>query len=206
MDVTRRDALAALAVLGVTASTAGCVAPTADDEDSVGGAATGTGTDEGDGDSSPDEEAISGTLTAAAEVLYPSEVDGIAKFVDTFTEGRLDDGPHAEGLAAAISELDDRAESWYDGPFADLDTDDRDSLLREVGADTAEEHPNGSTAELVRYYVVNELLLTLYASPTVGELIGIENPQGHAGGIDSYRQGPDAADGRSTTLRGGPNA
>jgi hypothetical protein len=42
----------------------------------------------------------------------------------------------------------------------------------------------------VRYYVVNELLLALYASPTGGELVGIENPQGHPGGTASYQQGP----------------
>jgi hypothetical protein len=42
----------------------------------------------------------------------------------------------------------------------------------------------------VRYYVVNELLYALYTSPTGGELVGIENPQGHPGGHESYQHEP----------------
>ncbi len=190
MELTRRDAVAALATLGVTTSTAGCVAPTADAEDRVGGEASGTGTDEAD--TGADEEALTETLTAAAEVLYPSAVDGIEEFVETFLAGRLDDGPHAAGVREAVDALDTRAESWYDDRFAALDADDRDSLLRETGAAAAEENPNGTTAERLRYYVVNELLLALYSSPTGGELVGIENPQGHAGGLGSYQRGPEA--------------
>ena len=91
-----------------------------------------------------------------------------------------------------MAELNDRAEAWYGAPFAALPVEDRDSLLREVGADTAEEDPAGTTAERVRYYVVNDLLMALYASPTGGELVGIENPQGHPGGTDNYQRGPRA--------------
>jgi len=171
MELTRRDAVAALTALGVTAMGAGCVDRSA------------TGDEEVD---------VVRTLTAAAEVLYPADVEGIEKFVETFTAGRLDDGPHAEGVREAVDALETRAEAWYDGSVAQLSMADRDSLLRETGADSAEENPNGTPSERIRYYIVNELLVALYTSPTGGKLVGIENPQGHAGGIDSYQQGPQA--------------
>ena len=139
------------------------------------------------GESGPDVE----TLVAVAAVVYPDEVTGLEAFVDAYARRRAaTDDEHARGVRAAVAELNDRAEAWYGAPFAALSADDRDSLLREVGADTAEEDPAGTTAERVRYYVVNDLLMALYASPTGGELVGIENPQGHPGGIDSYRRGP----------------
>jgi hypothetical protein len=42
----------------------------------------------------------------------------------------------------------------------------------------------------VRHLVVNDLLYALYASPTGARLAGLENPPGHPGGIESYREGP----------------
>jgi len=117
-------------------------------------------------------------------------VSGIEEFIEGFLDGRLNDSEHARGIRDATTELDDRARSWYDDPVADLSSDERDRLLREVGADSADEDPTGTTAERVRYYVVNELLLALYTSPKGGELVGNENPQGYAGGTDSYRRGP----------------
>jgi hypothetical protein len=65
-----------------------------------------------------------------------------------------------------------------------------DEALREMGVHTAEPDPAGTTAERVRYYLVNEVLYALYASPKGGELVGIENPQGYPGGANSYQQGP----------------
>ncbi|MDL5362434.1 gluconate 2-dehydrogenase subunit 3 family protein [Halalkalicoccus sp. NIPERK01] len=174
MELSRRDAMAALGALGVGAAALGVRER------------AGSGSDEG-----PDAR-VREAFVAAAEVVYPSEVSGVRGFVETFLEGRLDDGTHAEGLRAAVSDLDDAATEWYDGRFSALSPADRDRLLREIGADTAEEDPEGTTAERVRYYVVNELLLALYSSPTGGELVGIENPQGHPGGIESYRRGPEA--------------
>lgn len=172
MELSRRDAMAALGALG------------------VGAAAVGVRERTGSKDEEP-EARVRETLVAAAEVVYPSEVSGVSEFVETFLTGRLDDDAHAEGLRAAVSDLDDAATEWYDGRFSALSPADRDRLLREIGADTAEEKPAGTTAERVRYYVVNELLLALYSSPTGGKLVGIENPQGHPGGIESYRQGPE---------------
>ncbi|ADJ15307.1 gluconate 2-dehydrogenase subunit 3 family protein [Halalkalicoccus jeotgali] len=167
MELTRRDAIAALGALGAA------------------GALTVGTRERGN-----DDERVRETFVAASEVVFPTEVEGIEGFVETFLDGRLDRPAHATGLRRTVAELDDRAADWYGDRFAALAPDDRDRLLREVGADTAEEDPEGTTAERVRYYVVNELLLGLYSSPTGGELVGIENPQGHPGGIESYRRGP----------------
>ena len=172
MQLSRRDAIAALGTVGVGA---GAVYAARESDDSP------------SGESDPDIE----TLTAVAAVVYPDEVTGLGSFIEAYARRRAAaDDEHARGVRAAVMELDDHAEAWYGAAFADLSAADRDSLLREMGVDTAEEAPAGSTAELVRYYVVNDLLMALYASPTGGELVGIENPQGHPGGTDSYRRGP----------------
>ncbi|WP_254838907.1 gluconate 2-dehydrogenase subunit 3 family protein [Natronomonas marina] len=175
MELSRRDALGALAAIGVGTGTAAyAVHESRESPDASGGPA-------------PDVE----TLVAVAEVVYPSEVSGIEAFVGAYAERRAAaDDDHARGVRAATEEVDAHASEWYDAPFADLPPADRDSLLREMGLETAEEDPEGSTAERVRYYLVNDLLLALYASPTGGELVGIENPQGHPGGTESYRRGP----------------
>ncbi|OYR39881.1 MULTISPECIES: gluconate 2-dehydrogenase subunit 3 family protein [unclassified Halorubrum] len=186
MELTRRDAVAALAAVGATGGVALAARRTSDGPGAGGDAADGG---EG-GDSLPDEAAVRASMTAVATVLYPSEIDGVEAFVGGFLDGRLDGSTHAEGIRAAVGELDAAARSWHGAPVADLTERDRDRLLREVGADTAAEDPDGTLAERVRYYVVNELLLALYASPTGGELVGLENPQGHPGGTESYRRGP----------------
>lgn len=180
MELTRRDAAAALAAIGTTggiALEARRVRRSRDDAaQSEGG--------------SPDDDRVRATLIAVAEVIYPDEVSGIAEFVESFLDGRLDRREHAAALRQTVAELDELARSWYGGRVAELSIEERDRLLREVGADTADEDPAGTTAERVRYYVVNELLLGLYASPKGGELVGLENPQGHPGGVESYRHGP----------------
>ncbi|SFR33096.1 gluconate 2-dehydrogenase subunit 3 family protein [Halorubrum sodomense] len=188
MELTRRDAAAALAAIGATGGVALGVRRATDDR---GG---GPGDDEADaawdGEGPPDDEAVREAMTAVARVLYPEEVSGIGAFVDRFLDGRLDGSAHAEGVRAAVAEVESAARSWYDAPVAELSAAERDDLLRGLGADTAEEDPGGTAAERVRFFVVNELLLALYSSPTGGELVGIENPQGYAGGAESYQEGP----------------
>lgn len=179
MELSRRDAVGALAVLGA-----------------AGGAAAFNRWDRGGGGPlvgpprAPDAERVRTILVAVADVVYPDEVEGVEEFVGTFLEGRLYRPDHASGLRRAVSDLDRRAESWYGDPIEELSVAERERLLREVGADVAGEDPKGSTAERIRYYVVNELLLALYASPTGGELVGLENPPGHSGGLTSYQRGP----------------
>ncbi|MFC5277517.1 gluconate 2-dehydrogenase subunit 3 family protein [Halorubrum rubrum] len=191
MELTRRDAAAALAAVGATGGVALGVRRAGDggtgDDGSAGGADGAAG--DGEGDRSPSDEAVREAMAAVATAVYPDAVSGVESFVDGFLDGRLDGSAHAEGIRAAVAELESSARSWYDAPVADLETAERDELLRELGADTAEEDPHGTTAERVRFFVVNELLIALYASPTGGELVGIENPQGYAGGAESYTRG-----------------
>jgi hypothetical protein len=188
-DLTRRDAMAALAAAGITASTAlaGCSTddgePTPDDEPSDADAAEPL--------PEPLDRRHLDVLTATAEVVYPSELDGVEEFVETFARGRAAERPdHAAGVADATEYVVEWSRSWLDGTFPDLPPERREQALDRLGAREAEPDPEGSDAERVRYYVVNELLFALYASPTGGELVGIENPQGHPGGIESYRRGP----------------
>ena len=178
MELTRRDALAALVAAGV-AGGALAVADSKSGEDST-----------PEGTLSQDEVT---TLASLAEVVYPSEIEGIESFVATYVGGRVADREaYAEGVREALSHLDAYAESWQDAEFADLDRATREAVLRSMDADAADPDPGGSDVEHVRYYAVNELLFALYASPTGGKLVGIENPQGHPGGIGSYQRGPDA--------------
>ncbi|MFC7186859.1 gluconate 2-dehydrogenase subunit 3 family protein [Halorubrum yunnanense] len=188
MELTRRDATAALAAVGGAGGVALAARQRADDPEDGDEAAAGDGDNEDD--AALDDVAVRASMTAVAAVLYPSEVDGVGAFVDRFLDGRLDGSAHAKGIRIAVGELDDAARSWYGGPITELSESECDRLLREVGADTAEEDSDGTLAERARYYVVNELLLALYASPTGGELVGLENPQGHPGGTESYRRGP----------------
>ncbi|WP_138007267.1 gluconate 2-dehydrogenase subunit 3 family protein [Halalkalirubrum salinum] len=190
MQLTRRDATAALAALGATGGIAyGARHFTSDDETDADDTDANTDASD-DTQSSEGDDHLRSTLVAVAGVLYPNEVEGIEGFVNTFLDGRLDDSPHAEGVRSAIQTLDEHAEAWYNVKIVDMESETIDGLLREIGADTADEDPNGPTAERIRYYVVNELLLALFTSPTGGELVGIENPIGHAGGLGSYTQGP----------------
>ena len=175
-ELTRRDAIAALSAVG--ASLAGCAAPSADGEKEI------------DDDGHPLTEHDRGTLIAAAEVLYPDAVEGIDAFVDRYVDGRVVDRPeHVAGVADAVTYLDEYSLAWYDADFVALSPADRDEVLRRMDVDEADPVPDGSDEQRLRYYVVNDLLLALYASPTGGRLVGIENPPGHPGGLASYQRG-----------------
>jgi len=182
MELTRRDAVAALASAGIVGG---------------GGAAAlaRERREERDGERPepefPDPRVLD-ALVATAEVVYPDEVDGIAPFVETYSLGRFEDRPgYRAGVHEAVAELDEHARAWHDEGYVTLDRGTRDELLRSMGVDAAEEDPEGTTAERVRFYAVNELLFALYSSPPGGRLVGIENPQGHPGGIESYRRGSE---------------
>lgn len=193
MKLTRRDAVAALAAVGATGAAVLAGeraidnnAASADDGERDGSEVKPTA----DGDDRADAETVRATMRAVAAVVYPDALTGVDAFIERYLDGRLDGGEHALALRQTVAELEELAEAWYGDSVASLSAADRDSLLREVGADTAEEDPDGTAAERVRYYVVNDLLLALYASPTGGELVGLENPRGHPGGIASYARGP----------------
>ncbi|MEF8783534.1 MAG: gluconate 2-dehydrogenase subunit 3 family protein [Haloarculaceae archaeon] len=170
-ELTRRDALVALTAAGVAAGGLGALAW---DDDALG---------------SEERE----TLVAVARTLYPAEIEGVKQFVEAYVAGLTENRPErAAGIADAIEALDAYATEHESERYVDLSEKRRDSLLREMGVDTADPDPEGIEPARLRYYLVNELLFALYASPTGGRLVGIENPQGHPGGIESYRRGPDA--------------
>lgn len=184
MRLTRRDAVAALAAAGVAVGGGGALFRSLDE------GRRDTSEREGASDRPITDDGLT-TLVAAAAVLYPSEVENVESFVTRYVRGRADDEPaHVAGIADAVTYLDAYAESWYDEAFAALDPSVREEALRRMNADTAEPDPDGSDVERVRYYVVNELLFALYTTPTGGELVGLENPQGHPGGLASYQRGP----------------
>ena len=192
MELSRRDALAALASAGILGG--GAVALAARSGEDSGGdvdGETATGSESDGTPESPIDEDDLATLTAVAETVYPSEVDGVEAFVAEFVTGRADARPdHAGEVGDAVAYLDEWTESWYGDRYVELDADERSEALSQMGVDGADPDAGGSNVERVRYYVVNDLLFALYASPTGGELVGIENPQGHPGGIDSYQRGP----------------
>ncbi|WP_049968393.1 gluconate 2-dehydrogenase subunit 3 family protein [Haloferax prahovense] len=187
MRLTRRDALAVLAGLGVTGGAVSLTQfdpPTADSTGNEGGS---TGEDGSGGDDTP-PTAVRDTMVAAAEAVYPSAAEGVSEFVEAYVVGRARDDSRRAAMADAATELDDVARDWEGAAFADLPAADRDRLLRELGVDAADPIPDGTLSERLRFHVVNELLYAFYASPTGGRLVGIENPIGHPGGAESYRR------------------
>ena len=184
MELTRRDVLAALAAVGATVG-GGVVAgrydpPRADAASDAGSGSVAEPTLSTD---------LLDLLDAAAEVVYPSDIEGRRTFVDTYVLGRTENRPsYREGLQEAAAQLDAVARDWRGQPYADLDADVRDKLLRDLGVETAEPVADGTITERIRFYVVNDLLFAFYSSPTGGQLVGIENPIGHPGGIESYQR------------------
>lgn len=183
MNLTRRDVVAALTAAGVAVG-GGAVLLSADES------AEAPRGPEADGPFTSREYT---TLVAAAEVLYPTELEGIEEFVTGYVQRRAeDDEAYERGVRDAVAYLDEYSEAWYDEQFAALPQADREAVFEESDADTADPVPDGSDVERLRYYVVNELLFALYSSPTGAELVGLENPQGYPGGIASYQRGPES--------------
>lgn len=192
MELSRRDAVAALAAIGVGG---GAVAYTQTrDEDGAGGGGSDAGADEdgnADGDAAgATDERILASAEALAAVVYPSDVEGAGEFARTYVAGRIADDDRRRETLAAVETLDARAEDAHGSAFRDLDPEAGDALLSEMGMEAVDPDPDGSDREQVRYYLVNELLYGLLTSPKASALLGVENPPGHAGGLDAYQQGP----------------
>jgi hypothetical protein len=119
-------------------------------------------------------------------------VSGVGDFVRAYTGGRVDgDDDYAGGVAEAVAILDDYATEFYGGEYATRSRDDRAEALDYMSVDVVDPEPDGTDAQRVRHYLVNELLYALYTSPTGASLAGLENPPGHPGGTESYREGPE---------------
>ena len=168
MRLTRRDAIIALGALG------------------VGSAALGRRTD---------VESTQGhrvdSMLAVAEVVYPSQVTVDESFIETYLQGRV----HASDAfdrrsERALAALDETARKEHGRAFDALSRDRRRAVLRQRGVDRTHSDPDGTTAQQVRYYLINELLYVLYTTPIGGQLLGIENPPGYPGGRTAYQEGP----------------
>ena len=191
MRLTRRDALAALAAVGM-GSTAGCSAPDADSW----GEAEATPSDRDDADPELTDDDLE-TLVALATVLYPSEVENVGEFVAEWVRPRVRERPeHGRGMLDAVGTLNEYAENLEGARYPDLDPTAREELLSYMAVDVADPDPHGDDDQRVRYYLVNDLLFGLYASPTGASLAGLENPPGYPGGTASYQQGPAVTDNR----------
>ena len=192
MELSRRDAVAALAAIGIGIG-GGAVAHTqlgGSDERGPGDKGAPTDTSDGAGDAGGSGPLVD-TAAALGDVLYPPEVDGVGEFTRTYVRGRIaDDEDRRAAMADAVATLDARADEEYGAAFRDLDPAEGNSLLSGMGMENVAPDPGGSDRERVRYYLVNELLYALMTSPKGGALVGIENPPGHPGGLDAYQQGP----------------
>jgi len=204
MELTRRDALAALAgagILGGSGAAALARDGFSENEDHGEGDTPGESDapserdapeTDSDADRGETERTVVEGLVVTARAVYPGAVENTGAFVETYAGTKLDSRPEfRDGAVDTLDGLDAEARITFDARFGELGPTAADTVLRRVGADTAEPDPGGTTAERVRYYFVNEVLYALYTSPTGGKLVGIENPQGHPGGTDSYRRGPD---------------
>ncbi|PSP85513.1 hypothetical protein BRC96_01920 [Halobacteriales archaeon QS_6_64_34] len=177
-ELDRRDVLKALGAAGITVGTGTALLEWADDDEESGDPVV------------TDHERR--TLHAVARTVYPSEVSAIPSFVDGYMSRRLRaDLDRVDAVLDALSALDSYAREWEDADFRELTPAKQDETLRAMGVDKADPVPDGDPRERVRYYLVNELVYGLYTSPTGGELVGIENPQGYPGGTGSYQQPPD---------------
>lgn len=173
MELSRRDALAALGAIG------------------VGTAAIGTRRQRNN-QSMDDEETIT-QLLAAAEAIYPTAVDVDRSFIETVVMGRLDGREtYVAEQRITLTTLNTHARRIAGERFSQLDVEARRSVFRQFGVSRAHPNPDGTDEERIRYYVVNDLLFVLFSTPRGGELVGVENPPGYPGGVESYQRGPDS--------------
>jgi len=161
MELTRRDAVTALTAAGITA-TAGC-----------------SGLSGASGDADP-----TAVLVDVAGVLYPSEIEPTAEFIETFMFGRIaDEESYREELTAGIETLNRLATDQQGGDFSTLSADQQTAVIEDTELRSGTSEPDGTDVERVNYYLLDELLFAFYSSPTGGELIGNNNPRGYPGGF-----------------------
>jgi hypothetical protein len=168
VNITRRDVLLALSVLGVGTYRAASTPRRDTDDGSV------------------------ATLLAVAEVLCPSSVDIDAEFVESSVIGRSHVlSNHEAEVTTALAELNRRARADYGRAFAALGPTKRRAVLRSLGALNSHSEPDGLRSQQLRYYLVNNILYALYATPVGGQAVGVENPPGYPGGREAYQRGPN---------------
>ncbi|MEF8800797.1 MAG: gluconate 2-dehydrogenase subunit 3 family protein [Halolamina sp.] len=179
MELTRRDALAALSAV-TSGAVAGCSAPT----DEYGEPKTAA-------DGPELGEAEIQTLVALAAVLYPSQTENVEGFVEEYAVERVGRDPdHGRGVVDAIGYLNEYAQTIYGERYAVLPASKREAALDEIPVDTVDPVPDGTEPQQLRYFLINDLLYAFYATPTGSSLAGLANPPGYPGGTSSYQRGP----------------
>lgn len=148
------------------------------------------------GDADSDERDISSTriatLQSVASAVYPSAIDVDSDFIERQVLDRTEPRPdHFDEMESAIETVDTYAKARFGDRMKELSEDDRRRVLHSVGATRVRPTADGTTAERVRYYLINDLLYALFTSALSSELTGIENPPGHPGGREAYQRGPD---------------
>lgn len=134
-------------------------------------------------------------LTAIAEAVYPSAVSVESSFIESRVLGRVEPKPnHFENLLTTVEAVDSHARARFGGAIPDISPSRRRKVLQSMGVTAVHPNADGTTAEQVRFYVVNDLLYALFTSPVGGELMGVDNPPGYPGGRDAYQRGPDGGE------------
>lgn len=169
MRLTRRDAVAALATLGVGTYTVGQIY-----------------------EFELDLQEVTTTMLSMATLVYPSVVDVDEEFVGTYVLGRSHaQQDYRQRVTEATSELNQQARHDYGRSFSSLSPDHRRAVLQRLGVNRSHSDPDGLLSQRIRYYVVNDLLYALYTTPVGGRLFGSENPPGYPGGREAYQHGPE---------------
>lgn len=186
MELTRRDAVVALAAIGVGVGGGGVVLQSGYfDEDGVDGRGTP--------DSAPDPDVDPvGHSLALAEVLYPAKLNITDEFVETYVLARSqDDDTYRAEMLSGLETLDAAAHQQHGEGYPALTEAERNEILHGFGLEDAAPNPDpdGDLRGRIRYYLIDEFLYALYTSPTGGKLVGTENPVGHPGGLQSYQRG-----------------
>jgi hypothetical protein len=134
-------------------------------------------------------------LTAVARAVYPSAVSVETSFIERRVFGRIEPKPgHFEELVAAIEAVDSHARARFGGGITEISPGRRRQVLQSMGVTTVHPTADGTTAERVRFYLVNDLLYVLFTSPKSSDLLGIDNPPGHPGGREAYQRAPEEGD------------
>ena len=176
VELTRRDALEALAVGGLTSGGALAVSEGA------------TRADRNRPDPAINETDFV-TIEAVADTIYPSRVEVSYEFIETYV-GSLGEERKAS-ISRATADLEGLTRSRYGTAFHEMSSAKRDAALRSLGVDRALSRTGGNRIERIKYHLVNTLLYALFTSPTGSELVGIQNPVGHPGGYESLMRSPD---------------
>lgn len=180
MQLTRRDAVAALVAGGFSAMIVG------------GSGSVEDGPEAGSSQVTLTDDEIE-TLVAATEFIYPSEVDAATSFVRTYTSAM--GAERTRGMQETLDVIESASRRTFGTAFRSLPVEKREALFRRLNVDSVDPEMHGGDAERIRYYVVNGLLYALFTTPKGSELFGIQNPIGYPGGHESYQ--PDEGEGTS---------